>query len=36
MRSLAEVGVVDVRVYAGGTQEWEARGGRLVAGCDAG
>jgi rhodanese-related sulfurtransferase len=36
VRSLQALGYEGVRVYAGGTQEWESRGGRLVAGPDAG
>jgi rhodanese-related sulfurtransferase len=36
VRSLEELGYEGVRVYAGGTREWEERGGRLVVGPDPG
>lgn len=35
MRSLEALGYEGIRFYAGGTQEWEDRGGKLVAGQDA-
>ncbi len=36
MRSLEELGHRGVLVYAGGTREWEERGGRLESGPDPG
>lgn len=36
MRSLEARGYRGVRVYAGGTREWEERGGRLETGPDPG